>query len=216
MNSIIKYIVIANGAEAFMEIIAGIRNVCKRKERIEFENYLANRSVFWEGCNKIVITPRPIDKDILDCIFDRLHYKNIINLSPRKQEVALSTAILKDKRLFAQVVRIINKNPNLIITSYAYTKEFQELVNALRKLKLQFRVDNEPDNGGCMLVKRLDSKVGFREEVSKINHKAKKIDLPKYFVCNSKSEVLASVRSLYKQGLSCIVKASMGEGGGGV
>src|SRR3989338_1127426 len=97
MSPKIKHILIANEAEAFAKIIGNIPDNKTRATRINFENYLANRSLFWEGDNKIIITSCPIDSVLLKSASHKFGMKNIVNWCPSKVKVGLSRSIIQDR-----------------------------------------------------------------------------------------------------------------------
>ena len=216
MSPKIKHILIANEAEAFAKIIGTIPDKKTRVARINFENYLANRSLFWEGDNKIIITSCLIDPVLLKAANHRFGIKNIVNLCPSKIKMNLSNSILQDRNLLGKLKKTIRENPFIRISPYAYTKDFQILITELRKSKLSFYVDQEPTSGNYEIVQHLDSKIGFRTEVSALQAMGQKIFSPKFFICKTKAGAKAAATTFYKNGLSCVIKASLGEGGWGL
>ena len=65
---IIKNIIISNDTEAFAGIIKVIKNPAKRIEKIDKEDFLCGRFLLWENDNKVIITPRKIQKEIIEQI----------------------------------------------------------------------------------------------------------------------------------------------------
>lgn len=216
MSPKIKHILIANEAEAFAKIIGTISDKKTRAARINFENYLANRSLFWEGDNKIIITSCPIDPVLLKVTNHKFGIKNIVNWCPLKIKMNLSNSILQDRNLLGKLKKTIRKTPFIKISPYAYTREFQILVTKLRKSKLSFFVDQEPTSRSCEIVHHFDSKVGFRKEILALQSEGQKIVSPKFFICKTKAETKVAATTFYKNDLSCIIKASLGEGGWGL
>ncbi|MEK7634884.1 MAG: hypothetical protein AAB446_00385 [Patescibacteria group bacterium] len=211
MNKKFKNIVIANDTEAFESIINTINDRSKKAVKINKEHFLSSRFLFWEGDNKIVITPFPVEQPILSQA-KSIGYKNIENWYPSKIGISLSDAIIKDSVLFDKLKKIIKNNPGIILSSYCYTKKLANLINVLKKENLKFHVDQLPKDKLEWLVGYLGSKVGFRLEMNKL----KEIPKPKSFISESKAGIVKSAIWFYKQNKSCVVKAYSGEGGWGV
>lgn len=211
----VKNIIIANDTEAFAGIIQAIKDLKKRAEEIAKENFLCGRFILWEGDNKIVITPKPIQKEILEQVIF-LGQKSVENWFPRKITTDLSRAIYEDSTLFAKLKMAIQKNPGVIISPYCYTFEFSKLLKRLYKSGLKFRSDQCPVDGASTLVSYLGSKTGFRNELQKIAGNSSLIPQPEYFIHTDIKSVFKSVESFYKRNKSCVVKANSGEGGWGV
>ncbi|MEI6296404.1 MAG: hypothetical protein WCO84_02000 [bacterium] len=210
MKNRIKNIIIANDTEAFSSIINSIEDKAQRISKIRKEHFLSSRFLFWEGDNKIVITPFPVDKSII-LYAKSLGYENIVNLFPENMDINLSDAIINDSCLMDRIVSIIRDNPKIIISSYCFTESFSKLINILRGQKLLFKVDQEPLNNAQWLVDYLGSKVGFRVETKDLS-----IPVPEFFICRGKKEVLDTVVWMYKKNKSSIIKVYSGEGGWGV
>lgn len=211
----IKNIIIANDTEAFAGIICTIKNSKKRAEKIVQEDFLCGRFLFWENDNKVVITPRPIQMEIIEQI-RFLGQKNVENWFPKKVLTNLSQAIYEDKVLFKKLKETIQQNPGVILSPYCYTFEFSQLLNKLRGIRLRFQVDQLPKDRMSSLVEYLGSKVGFRNELQKIWGEVSFIPQSKFFIHKNQKEVCAGVAWFYERGMPCVVKANSGEGGWGV
>lgn len=211
MNKKLKNIIIANDAEAFSFIINAIDDGAKRVAKINKEHFLSSRFLFWEGDDKIVITPFPIEKPIL-IQAQSIGYKNIENWYPSKVGVNLSDAIVKDRTLFKNLKKVIRNNPGIILSPYSYTRNLADLIKILKKANLKFHVDQQPKKKTEQLVDYLGSKVGFRTEMQKL----KGVPSPRFFVCASKRNIIESTILFYQQNMSCVIKAYSGEGGWGM
>jgi hypothetical protein len=211
MSKKFKNIIIANDAEAFVSVISSIDNDSKRNAKINKEHFQSNRFLFWEGDDKVVITPFPIDKLIL-VQAQKIGYKNVENWFPQHIGISLSQSIIEDKQLLNKLIDVIRENQGITISCYCYTQSFVNLTNILRQEGLNFFVDQEPQKGALTLVDYIGSKVGFRKEMQKLD------GIPKleYFICDSKQEIINKISWFFQKGLSCVVKANAGEGGWGV
>lgn len=215
MNRKIKNIIIANDAEAFEPIISSIDNSLQRIAKIRKEHFLSSRFLFWEGDNKIVITPFLIERSIITQA-ESIGYKNIENWHPTKIDISLSRAIMNDRILLNNLVKIIEENPRVILSPYCFTKDFSRLIELLREKGLVFRVDQEPVKNAQWLVRYLGSKVGFRVEIQKLQVPKKDIPTPEFFICRNKEEIVEAATWFYKNKKSSVIKAFSGEGGWGI
>lgn len=211
----VKNIIFANDTEAFEDIIQAIKNSKKRYSKIAKENFLCGRFLLWESDDKIVITPKPIQKEIIEQI-KSFGQKNIENWFPKKIFTNLSQAIYEDKSLFKKLEGTIKKNPGVTLSPYCYTIEFSLLVKRLGEAKLKFRVDQQPIDETSSLVEYLGSKTGFRKELYKIKGIFPFIPMPNFSIHPNADEVRKSVGEFYKINKPCIIKANCGEGGWGV
>ena len=210
----IKTIIIANIAEAFEDTLNRVKSSQQKLRRIQIEHNLCDRTLLWEGDDKIVITPFSISKEIFQRNADALGFKNVFNLYPRKITISLSDAIKEDKILFSKLCKIINENPGIRITPYCVTKKFLLLSESFKKKGLSFTLEERPVRSSDWLVRYLDSKVGSRSEVNKIQDI--KIKVPESVICRDKDEVTSVVKWFYENNRSCVIKANYGESGWGL
>ncbi len=210
----IKTIITANIAEAFEPSIEKIASATDREARVQIEHNLCDRTLLWEGDDKIVITPYPIDQGLFEHNRRTLGYENISNLSPHAVNVSLSDAILEDRQLFQQLVDIIRANPGITLSPYCVTEKFLALVETLKKEGLDFIVPERPAKYGDWLVTYLDSKVGSRVEIGKIDNP--QIAIPESIPCRTKDEALRVATWFFSRRRSCVLKANFGESGWGL
>ncbi|KKQ17808.1 MAG: hypothetical protein US31_C0016G0015 [Berkelbacteria bacterium GW2011_GWA1_36_9] len=215
MNKKIKNIIIANDTEAFEFIINNIKDEAQRIKKINKEHFLSSRFLFWEGDDKIVITPFPIEDALLNQA-KKIGYKNIENWYPSRVGISLSEAILRDNVLLEKLKKTINDNQGIVLSPYSFTRHFSSLVGFLREDGLKFYVDQEPLKNSEWLVTYLGSKLGFRMEVQKIKNAGGKIPTPEFFICRDIEEIIDAVVWFYQKRLSCVAKVFSGEGGWGV
>lgn len=209
----VKTLIIANIAEAFEDTIDKISNSKKKKDRISIEHNLCDRTLLWEGDNKIIITPYQISKTIFSINNSILGFKNVQNLYPAKVNVSLSEAIMNDSELLNKICCIIRDNPGIKISPYCVTEKFVLLVEHFKKRKLKFTMTEMPDEKSRWLVSYLDSKIGSRTEISKIKSIYKNV--PESVVCRNQKEAVDVVLWFYENNNSCVLKANLGESGWG-
>ena len=129
----IKTIIIANIAEAFEDTINKISNPKKKRDRILIEHNLCDRTLLWEGDNKVVITPYQISQDIFSINKSALGFKNVQNLFPAKINISLSDAVVMDNELFGKLCCLIKDNPGVRIAPYCVTEKFVLLIKRLKE-----------------------------------------------------------------------------------
>ncbi|KKP58186.1 MAG: hypothetical protein UR51_C0008G0049 [Candidatus Moranbacteria bacterium GW2011_GWF1_34_10] len=209
----IKTIIISNIAEAFEDTINKVENDKQKKDRIIIEHNLCDRTLLWEGDNKIVITPFQISKEIFILNKIALGFKNVDNLYPGEIDISLSDAIKKDRELLKNLCQIIKDNPGVRITPYCITNKFVSLTEYFKSKGLDFDVMEMPPEESVWLASYLDSKVGSRIEIGRI--KSIHENVPESIVCKSHEEVLKVAVWFYVNNRSCALKSNFGESGWG-
>lgn len=207
----IRTIVLANTAEAFSAPISYITDPVQRQERIRTENILSQRAFFWNGDNKVVITPTEIPAVLLNHNSDVLGFNNAINRSPKYRNHSLCRNIMDGRDFLEYLMACIYHNPGIQITAYAYTKELAALMQKLKEADLDF-IPTEIPHGNLSIVSHLDSKAGFRQVASHVND----ISLPRGDVCADMDEVKTHVLGMQTRGIPFVVKANEGESGWGL
>ncbi|MDD5343015.1 MAG: hypothetical protein PHW12_01190 [Smithella sp.] len=208
-----KIIIIANIAEAFEDAIRRVKSQKERNKRIRIEHNLCDRTLLWEGDNKVVVTPFPISPALFEKNLKALGFKNCINFFPGKVNIGLSDAIIKDKSLLSNIIKVVKDNPGIRISPYAVTPQFIKLVEFLREKKLKFIVEEMPCENSNWIIQFLDSKIGSRAEIDKI--KSKNVCAPKSIICRNKIEAIAVAQWFHEKTISFVAKANFGEGGWG-
>lgn len=209
----IATIIISNIAEAFEATINKIENPKQKAERIIIEHNLCDRTLLWEGDNKIIITPFPISKEIFKSNKTALGFENVHNLYPFKVDIGLSDAIKQDKALLRNLCNIIRNNPGVRISPYCITEKFITLIEYFKSKKLKFDVLEMPAEESEWLGSYLDSKVGSRVEISKI--KGLQLNVPETIICKNQEEVIDVASWFYANKRSCVLKSNFGESGWG-
>lgn len=208
-----KTIIIANIAEAFEDALMRVKSQKERAKKVQIEHNLCDRTLLWEGDNKIVITPFAISPLLFEHNIKALGFKNCLNLFPKDVNINLSNAIIKDKSLMKKLMSVIEDNPGIRISPYAVTQSFIDLAECFKMENLDFIVEERPYKNSDWTVQFLDSKIGSRVEIDKI--KDKNINTPKSVICRSKKEAVDVAEWFYKNNNSFVVKANFGEGGWG-
>src|SRR5680860_1266069 len=210
-----KAIIIANGGEAFSGVLNKIEDKKEKKRKIMLEHYLSERAMFWECDDKVVITPYLINNSLINKNAELFNFNNLKNLAPSTINISLSKAIINDRSLWNAIVKIIKDNPGINVSSYAVTEDFMLLIRGFKKRNLKFTSNEKPEQESEWTVSYLDSKVGFRLEMNKIQSSLKESIVPEGFICRDKKEAMNIAKWFYKKKRSCVVKVNYGESGWG-
>lgn len=201
-------IVVVNTVEAFSDIILNVSSLLERKQRLNNETRLDARALYWENGNILLITSEPVNPLIIQqsrLVFDG----NINNVSPSFKSMSLSRDILSDHELLEHIIKIVKENPHIKIESYAFTKDFKNLLEVLNKKT--FFVERD-DN--LFITQYLDSKIGSRLALLQVAEI--KNFLPNSIIVNDHKE-LKKVCEYWKKthGTLPVIKANKGESGWG-
>jgi len=208
-----KIIIIANIAEVFEDTLKKVRPAKEKTRKIQIEHNLCDRTLLWEGDNKIIVTPFPISPLLFKNNVKVSGFKNCLNLYPNKVDIGLSEAIIKDEALMEKLSDIIKANSGIRISPYAVTPSFINLIEILEKKNLNFVVKERPYKNSDWTVQFLDSKIGSRLEIDKI--KDKSVNTPRSIICRNKKEAVSVAEWFYNKSISYVIKANFGEGGWG-
>ena len=67
----------------------------------------ADAAIFWEGDDKLVVSPRPILEPFVEYIQGLLGYKNIVVATPHRYSTSLSLDILHDESVLSVISNYI-------------------------------------------------------------------------------------------------------------
>lgn len=204
-----NHVIFANTAEAFEDILNSAGGSEEGQKRIRHELALSQRAFFWEGDHKVVVTPSPIPKALFELNAKILSYENVTNYSPEEISLNLSKAV--SNQTFSD---FISNNDELSFSPYAITQSFIELIDYLKKQRLNIEVDNMPKKGGYELVKYLDSKSGFRKEIEKLTNQG--VSIPEGYICSSIEELENKINHFVSNKRDFVIKADQGESGWGL
>jgi hypothetical protein len=207
----IKTIIIANVAEAFAEVLDRVRDRAERRMRVTLEHDLAQRAYFWADDDKLVITPFPLQRILQNHNLRVCGYTNVKTVSPNVATVSLCDAIARDPSLIGLLRRTLGANPDAIVSPYAETPQFVRLMK-----KLRIRSSPSLSSARPFLRSYLDSKIGFRIEMSLLLSQIRSASVPAGVVCRDADDVEAAVALFRGQGKSCVAKANEGESGWGL
>jgi hypothetical protein len=209
-----SYLIIANIDELFLPETFLLTGKAL-DEAFHEGNYGANRAMFYEGDNKIVILPLPIEPILIETYRQQLGYQNVIYWYPMVYTgQSLCKSVLNDSNLFQKIVETIIQNPNIIVTSYAYSLDFEALIHCLKQFDLKFQLDNVPTD--TSIVRKLNSKAHFRRVAEAIERETGIQWIPKGKIVAHLEAALTEIRSYIKAKTGFVVKANHGATGRGL
>lgn len=214
MSKKYSQIIFANMAEAMEQITRDIPIDNKKLSKIREELSLSDRVIFWEGDNKILITPHQMSVSLLEKNKENLGFSNIKNIYFSNDEIDISKRLLNDKEVFNKIIEIIRDNPGINLSPYSLTESFRKLVYELNKLDLKFNTYEKPIQSAEWLISYLDSKVGSRTEINKI--KSSFVKIPESYIGKDIEEAIRIATWLWTTNRSCIIKTNFGESGWGL
>lgn len=209
----VKTIIISNIAEAFEFAINKVDSSAQKKSRIIIEHALCDRTLLWDGDNKVVVTPFRISEEIFLKNKEIMSFKNVHNLYPERIDVSLVDAIMQDEKLLLNLCEIIKNNPEIKLSPYCVTKKFIALSKYLEDQGLKFITEEMPDASSIWTIDYLDSKVGSRTEILKMKELYQNV--PESVICKTEAEATEVVQWFFANNRSCAIKANYGESGWG-
>lgn len=207
-------IVLANTAEAFKIQLMQSAGTEDGQAKIRIESDLSQRAFFWEGDNKIVVTPHRIPRCLFEANIQALGYRAVKNLSPKEEAVDLSLAVIKDAKLLSQLIDFAKSHARIKLTTYATTPSFTLLIDRFKQAGVSIEAPENPAK--LDVVAYLDSKVGFREVVCRLSRSFPQVKIPIGFICEGHAEAVKKVKYFLNEGKSCVLKVNGGESGWGL
>lgn len=213
----VRLIYVYNLAEDAETLIAGMGDEEKKKAEIDEDLGLSDHELFIGGDNKILITSLPVNKDFIDYVCRVTGYRNIANIFPKSNNPNLCQAIRQDQKFLSNLIRIIKacrKPP--IITSYASTKYFVELIRFLKSRNLNFRTPDLPELPSTWTRDFLGSKSGFRQFICGEFNRDRLVKMPKGWIASNPNEAALIASKLYLEDEGVVLKINRGHAGAGL
>lgn len=175
-----------------------------------------SRSLFYDGDNKIVVTPQPINTKHFEYVKKLMGWKNVHNVYPSEYSNSICDDIIKKSDLRTLLVETIKNNPNVELIPYRQTKEFYALINYLKGLGLAFVLPETPEEENKFIEKYFHSKRGFRHLWEMVKDPKLPIEIPFGFITENKAEAMQASYWFSKRGKDFVVKFNRGVQGIGV
>lgn len=172
-------------------------------------------ALFWEGDDKLVVSPRPIDAAFVDYITDLLKYRSISVITPQRCTTELSLDTLIDESVLSTISSFVSAREATHLRPWGATKQIYLLLDELKRRSPGLLCNELPTRDGYWSCTYIDSKLGFREMCIGLQEKAPGIHIPRGFTCDSLVSAQEVLRWFHATKLPCVLKASSGVGGYG-
>lgn len=172
-------------------------------------------ALFWEGDDKLVVSPKPMDSIFVAYIKDLLGYRSITVVSPQRCTTELSMDILRDESVLSAIGSYVNLNGVTYLRPWGATKQMYLLADEITNRGLRLSFDELPKRNDYWSCTYIDSKIGFREMCVGLQDKTPSIRIPRGFTCDSFANSLEVLRWFHAKRVPCVLKASSGVGGYG-
>lgn len=175
-------------------------------------NRVAGGAFYWEGDDKLVVLPAPLDRALVDQLAERVGYRNISVESTAGEAETLCAELAADSGFLDRLNGM--GRGSLEISAWGHTPGLDSL---LKRLSAEFPAleANNPEAGLAWLSRLADSKAGFRHFAAKTGCSSGS-PLPRGFIAQNLSEAAALASLLLAKGISVVVKADSGVGGMGL
>ena len=207
----IPTVIISNFAEAHIDFLGRSTSPADRDELINGEDYHGDRTILWDGHQKLVIVNYPIAH--ADLNLRRFGYEGTRYVYPDAPSHYLCLDILREGHLLQAMLDYAGENRRLRIIPYATTREFLSLLDHLRdNCGLDVETPESPDRSHFWVRDYIDTKSGYRTLASYWMADAEQF-LPFGIVSTGLEQAAAAAFWFCSRGRPCVVKADTGESG---
>jgi len=172
-------------------------------------------ALFWEGDDKLVVSPKPIDAAFVEYITDLLGYRSIGVVTPQRCTTELSLDILRDESVLSAIGSYVDAKGMTYLRPWGATKQMYLLVDEISNRGLRLSFEELPRRNDYWSCTYIDSKIGFREMCVGLQDKTPSIRIPRGFTCDSFANSLEVLRWFHTKRVPCVLKAPSGVGGYG-
>jgi hypothetical protein len=176
---------------------------------------LAEVSIFWEGNEKLILSPKPIDDIFIDYNKMLLGYGEILVVVPKSYSSNTSLDFLNDIEALSAINSFVRNKDIVHFLPWGATEDVYILLNRILEKNPQVISQELPLIDDYWTSLYYDSKIGFRELCKDLQKTNLQINIPKGYSCGTLKEALAIIRGLHKKGRACVLKANSGSGGFG-
>lgn len=205
----VSTILIANASEYFSPIEDQLP-LPHRDQWVQTDYDERDFFLFWEGDNKLVIVPKPMDPQFIADVLALLDYRNCVVLWPSQSYGELSRDILADSALLEFLANHISCSEMPSLIAWGSTEAFQDLVAHLRAIGLRFEAPELPARDKMWTVSFFGSKAGFRQLLTTLAEKHSCLSLPAGWICRNLDEAYGLACQLSLSGRNIILKPNHG------
>lgn len=188
----------------------------ERKTHINYDLIEAERALVCLSDNKVVVVSTKPSQEYIDDLRQRIGYKNLVVLAPKRPTERLSADIIEESGLLKKIVQIIKDNPGIHLVPYYPTEEFFDLLSLLRQKNLQFDTPETVYRENRFIHHHHNCKIGFRTIWDKALDYNSPIKIPQGFIVDDVEEAITAARWFYYKKKNFIFKYNRGASGVGI
>lgn len=209
---------IFNMAEDVWPFISSMSNVVEQRAEVDACANLADRDLFSNSDedNLTIITPRKIDPDFLEYVASLTGKKKWHILVPNKHSGQICLDIIQDRSLFNQLVELANGAKKLILTSYAVSPQFFQLITELKNYGIEVYTPEAPTEENAWCVNFFGSKSGIRQLAQKSSALEPDLMMSDGLICVQTLDASRIAAQKYVKENGVVLKTNKGHTGMGV
>jgi hypothetical protein len=176
---------------------------------------LADLALYWTAGPIVLVSPTPICDALVrysDRLFDR---SSTTILVPPRADPDLAGAAAGDEALVREIVEAALGRA-AVLRPWGAVPGVYNLIGSLTRAGIDVDASEVPLREDLGMVRRLDSKVGFRHFVNEAPRLVGHVQMPTGTLCQSIAEVVSCLAPLLRRDGRAVVKAAMGTAGSGV
>jgi len=183
---------------------------------LQASNQISDRALFWEGDNKVVVTPRPFDRLWMDDMCQWLGWHNVENICPQTTSYHICDDIMADRSIITDLHRRISAAESVKLASWGSTLGMNRLLENLQRAGNVYAPELLPDDRFDLGLK-FDSKSEFRKLCEPLIAKHPQLRIPEGSVCESQAELHQVVTEKFLNvSRPFVIKSGYRSGGSGV
>jgi hypothetical protein len=175
----------------------------------------AEVALFWEGNEKLVLSPKPLDSNYISYIRNLLGYGQILTAVPKYYSSETSSDFVNDPDILALINSYVKNKDMVHFLPWGATEGIYTFLRRISENNPQIVSQELPAEDDYWTSLYYDSKMGFKELCRDLQKIDPNIQIPKGYCCGTMKEALAILRGLHKKGKPCVLKANSGAGGFG-
>ncbi len=208
-----------NMSEDVWPFISSMSDANARSAEIVENAYLGDSRMFQfagEDSDVLYITPQAVSEYFLEYFHSLFPHTNLTVLTTGQHSGVICEDMLHDPSIMNALVEAANSSKKLIITSYAVTQPFLQLVRALREKGLTVVTPEAPDEEDAWTVNFFGSKSGIRQLAQQSEHEEPDFQMADGVICFGIEDAskIAAIRYVKEQGV--VIKTNKGHSGMGV
>ena len=213
-----QMVYVFNMAEDVWPFISSMSNIVEQRAEVEACANLADRDLFSNSdeTNLTIITPRKIDPDFLDYVTHLTGKRKWNLLVPNKHSGQICLDIIQDRTLFNQLVELANGAKKLVLTSYAVSPQFFQLIAELKNYGIEVYTPEAPTEENAWCVNFFGSKSGIRQLAQKSTALEPDLMMADGLICVQTLDASRIAAQKYVKENGVVLKTNKGHTGMGV